>query len=141
MPTLCGTEYPAGRYSYPAVLFEGEWVPEAYLHDTRVLPHQVQGGLEQLFPRAIPCEELQETLQPEDWLEHKGLEALEATRASQSLTATTTTGTESLRLFSTAPVGGATARRSRTEEERRGETAGAGYSSSDRARDLWAQAI
>ena len=39
----------------------GQRVPEAYLHDERVLPHQVLGDLEAIFPRAIAGkEELEE---------------------------------------------------------------------------------
>ena len=34
-------------------------LPEAYVHDTRLLPHQLGGDLAILFPKAIAAEELQ----------------------------------------------------------------------------------
>ena len=65
-------------YDYPAVEWEGEWLPEAYYHDTTALPHQQGGDLERLFPRVVACEELPETPQLPDWLEQKGLEGIPA---------------------------------------------------------------
>ena len=63
-------------YLYPTVEWEGERLPEAFPHDPRVLPHQVKGGLERLFPRVVACKELQEIGQSEDWLEIRGLKGL-----------------------------------------------------------------
>ena len=60
-------------WAYPAVeLAEsgGQKVPEAYLHDERVLPHQVLGDLEAMFPRAIAGEE--EPEEPEARDEQRG---------------------------------------------------------------------
>ena len=52
--------------------FGGQKVPEAHLHDERVLPHQILGNLEATFPRAIAGkEELEEPEHP-DALEERG---------------------------------------------------------------------
>ena len=64
-------------YTYPAVEWEGELLPEAYLHDGTCLPHQLP-NFERLFPRLAPCEELYETPETGDWLEHRGLEEVHA---------------------------------------------------------------
>ena len=56
-------------YTYPSVRFEEEAVPEAYLHDERVLPHLLRGDLSEMFPRALPAEEPKEVAEGEDWLE------------------------------------------------------------------------
>ena len=60
-------------YTYPAVEWEGELLPEAYLHDSTCLPHQLP-DYERLFPRLTACEELYGVPEHEDWLERKGLE-------------------------------------------------------------------
>ena len=65
-------------YVYPTVEWEGERLPEAFPHDPRVLPHQVKGGLERLFPRVVACEERAELPEPSDWLETRALEELRA---------------------------------------------------------------
>ena len=61
-------------HTYPAVEWEAdegvfELVPEAHLHDERILPHMVQGDYEALFPRAIAAEALEETEEETGWLE------------------------------------------------------------------------
>ena len=56
-------------HRYPAAEYEGEWLPDAYLHDDRCLPHQLQGDLSLLFPHAVVPEELEEVAEAEDWLE------------------------------------------------------------------------
>ena len=61
-------------WAYPAVeLAEsgGQRVPEAHLHDERVLPHQVLGDLEAMFPRAIAGEEEPEEPEARDKLEER----------------------------------------------------------------------
>ena len=52
--------------------FGGQKVPEAHLHDERVLPHQVLGNLEATFPRAIAGEEELEEPERPDALEERG---------------------------------------------------------------------
>ena len=47
-------------------------MPEAYLHDERVLPHQILGNLEGIFPRAIAGEEELEEPENRDALEERG---------------------------------------------------------------------
>ena len=62
-------------WAYPAVVLEefgGQKVPEAHLHDERVLPHQVLGNLEAIFPRAIAGEEELEEPERADALEERG---------------------------------------------------------------------
>ena len=59
-------------WAYPAVeLAEsgGQRVPEARLHDEQVLPHQIRGDLEAMFPRAIAGEEEHAEPQARDLLE------------------------------------------------------------------------
>ena len=56
-------------HKYPAAEYEGEWLPDAYIHDDRCLPHQLQGDLSLLFPHAVVPEELEEVAEAEDWLE------------------------------------------------------------------------
>ena len=68
-----GPKVERDNYYYPSTTFEGELLPEAYLHDPSVLPHQVPGGLERLFPRVVACDELEEESEEEDWLEQSGL--------------------------------------------------------------------
>ena len=46
-------------------------LPEADVHDNRLLPHQLGGDLAVLFPRAIAAEELKEEMEPGDWLEER----------------------------------------------------------------------
>ena len=45
-------------YAYPATGWEGTLVPDAYLHDSRSLPHFVRGDLAALFTRVVAPEEL-----------------------------------------------------------------------------------
>ena len=62
-------------WAYPSVVlseFGGQIVPEAHLHDERVLPHQVLGNLEATFPRAIAGEEEPEEPEHADALEERG---------------------------------------------------------------------
>ena len=62
-------------WAYPAVVLEefgGQKVPEAHLHDERVLPHQILGNLEATFPRAIAGEEELEEPEHPDALEERG---------------------------------------------------------------------
>ena len=42
------TVHPDG-YAYPSTVVDGEAVPEAYLHDERVLPHLLKGDLSKMF--------------------------------------------------------------------------------------------
>ena len=56
-------------YEYLTTAFEGQELPEAYLHDERLLPHMIRGDFKRLFPRAVPCEERLEDEEQEDWLE------------------------------------------------------------------------
>ena len=51
--------------------YEGEAVPEAYLHDASQLPHLIGGDLRLLFPRAVAAEELEELPEDPDWLEQR----------------------------------------------------------------------
>ena len=44
-------------YTYPSVVEEGELIPEAYLHDERMLPHRLSGDIAKIFPRAVPAED------------------------------------------------------------------------------------
>ena len=65
-------------HAYPATEWEGTLVPEAYLHDSRCLPHLVKGDLAVLFPRVIAADELEEEAEAEDWLEEIHNRLLEA---------------------------------------------------------------
>ena len=51
----------------------GQRVPEAYLHDDSVLPHQVRGDLAAVFPRAIAADELAEEPEAQDPVETRGV--------------------------------------------------------------------
>ena len=51
--------------------YEGEAVPEAYLHDASQLPHLIGGELRLLFPRAVAAEEPDELPEGPDWLEQR----------------------------------------------------------------------
>ena len=62
-------------WAYPAVElaeFGGQRVPEVHMHDERVLPHQVLGDLEAMFPRAIAREEEPELPEAKVKLEERG---------------------------------------------------------------------
>ena len=72
-----GEAFERDGYRYPVVDWEGERLPEAFLHDTTRLPHQAGEGLERLFPRVVACDELPEAAEEPDWLEGKGREELE----------------------------------------------------------------
>ena len=67
--TVEGRSAEQDGHTYPAAEYEGEWLPEAYLHDERWLPHQLVGDLAALFPHAVAPEELEEVAEAEDWLE------------------------------------------------------------------------
>ena len=71
---LDGPTVEVDGHVYPAVEWEGQLVPEAYLHCGRVLPHQVPGDLALLFPRVVAGDERPEDSEDDDWLEHKGLQ-------------------------------------------------------------------
>ena len=60
---------------YPAIELAdggGQKVPEAYLHDERVLPHQILGDLEAMAPKPIAGEEEPEEPEATDELEERG---------------------------------------------------------------------
>ena len=57
---------------YPAVWYEGRYVPEAYPHPPSSLPHLLEGNLDVLFPLAVAGEELVEVNETEDPLEERG---------------------------------------------------------------------
>ena len=92
---------------YPAVEWEGELVPEAYLHDNRVLPHQVQGDLYKLFPRLTACDERTEDLEGGDWLEDRGLEQAHAGADRAAETSGTAGATDTAGLRGAAATGAA----------------------------------
>ena len=94
---------------YPAVEWEGELVPEAYLHDDRVLPHQVQGDLDKLFPRLTACDERTEDLEGGDWLEDRGLEQAHAGADRAAETSGTAEATDTAGLRGAAATGAAAA--------------------------------
>ena len=52
---------------------DGQRVPEAYLHDETVLPHQIRGDLAAVFPRALAASEPVETVEPVEALESRGI--------------------------------------------------------------------
>ena len=58
-------------FLYPLGDYEGEAVPEAYLHDASQLPHLIGGDLRLLFPSAVPAAELEEVAEKADWLEQR----------------------------------------------------------------------
>ena len=60
-------------YAYNFTVVDEVKVPEAWLHDVRVLPHCVRGSLEATFPRALAGEELSEVPEREDNLEVRGV--------------------------------------------------------------------
>ncbi len=65
-------------YTYPAVVLEMsdggvEKVAEAYLHDTRRLPHEIAGDLSLLFPKARAAPALEEVVERADALEARGV--------------------------------------------------------------------
>ena len=72
VPTTAGPTVEWDGYYYPATSYEGEVVPEAFLHDDRLLPHQVH-NLKRFFPKAAAPPEQEEHSEDEDWLELKGL--------------------------------------------------------------------
>ena len=57
---------------YPGVLHDGEYVAEAYRHPEELLPHQIQGELDDLFPRAIAPPVLEERDEETDEMEVRG---------------------------------------------------------------------
>ena len=56
-------------YVYPATTVDGILVAEAYLHDDSVLPHQVPGNIDLLFPKAVAAPEFPEIPELQDPLE------------------------------------------------------------------------
>ena len=73
-----------GGYTYPAVKEDGVWIADAYLHDPAVLPHQVPGDLNLLFPKAVAAEEFPEVPEEKDALEQYGIrDVLENEQASE----------------------------------------------------------
>ena len=74
-----GHTYPMARYEHGG---DVDVLPEAYVHDSRVLPHQLGGDLAVLFSRAIAAEGLQEWTEPGDWLE--GRAAIERSGCSSA---------------------------------------------------------
>ena len=70
--TVEGRSAEQDGHKYPAAEYEGEWLPDAYIHDERWLPHQLQGDLSMLFPHAVALEELEEVPEGDDWLECGG---------------------------------------------------------------------
>ena len=75
---IVGEAFEQDGYRYPVATWEGEKVPEAFLHDERVLPHQIVGGLERLFPRVVACTETIEVPEVQDWLELRSGEWISA---------------------------------------------------------------
>ena len=60
---------------FRAVQWEGLTVAEAHSYDMRVLPHQVEGGIDGKFPRAVPAPaQSDEDLEGVSELERRGLE-------------------------------------------------------------------
>ena len=49
-------------------------MPEAYLHDVTVLPHQIKGDIAAVFPRAIAADELEAMPETIELLEARGIE-------------------------------------------------------------------
>ena len=78
-----GPQLVVDGHVYPATEWEGTLVPEAYLHDGRVLPHLVNGDLALLFPRVVAAEELEEVEEAKDWLEEVHNKTLEAGRQKE----------------------------------------------------------
>ena len=61
-------------YAYNFTVVDDVKVPEAWLHDVRVLPHCVEGKLEATFPRAVAGDEVPETPEVMDDMEKRGTE-------------------------------------------------------------------
>ena len=64
-------------YTYPATQEDGVWIADAYLHDLTVLPHQVPGDLNLLFPKAVAAEEYPEIQETADAMERIGMREVE----------------------------------------------------------------
>ena len=60
-----------GGATYPALLVDGERVPEAYAHRHDCLPHEHE-NLDGYFPQAIACTEIAEDKEAIDELEIRG---------------------------------------------------------------------
>ena len=63
---------------YPAVTVQVgddslEKLPEAYIHDSRQLPHEIAGNLDHLFPRARAAPAVPEIHESQDPMEARGL--------------------------------------------------------------------
>ena len=75
-------------FLYPKVLFthsDGlvDTLPDAYWHDKRVLPHQVEGEIERVFPRILVADAIDEESDEEDWLEQRERLYREASEQAQ----------------------------------------------------------
>ena len=59
--------------AYPKVFdeYNSQWVPEAYYHDEKKLPHQ-HDGVDKMFPRAVAVDPIPETAEAADHLEERG---------------------------------------------------------------------
>jgi len=76
--SVTGDKIVQDGYEYPAVMIDVgngclEKVAEAYLHDDRRLPHEINGDINMLFPKAHAAEALAETAELADPLETRGL--------------------------------------------------------------------
>ena len=67
--TVEGRSAEQDGHTYLAAEYEGAWLPEAYIHDERWLPHQLVSDLVALFPHAVAPEELEEVPEEDDWLQ------------------------------------------------------------------------
>ena len=48
-----------GDHQFPAVWWEGGWVPEAKSYDQKLLPHHLGPAMDETFPKATVCERAQ----------------------------------------------------------------------------------
>ena len=59
---------------YPGAWHDGDYIADAYLHPTKVLPHCLKGDLDDLFPKATAAPELEELQEEKDPMEERGME-------------------------------------------------------------------
>ncbi len=59
---------------YPGAWHDGSYIADAYLHPTEVLPHCLEGDLDDLFPKATAAPELEERQEEKDPMEERGTE-------------------------------------------------------------------
>ena len=52
---IAGAAVHRDGYTYPSTIVDGEAVPEAYIHDERVLPHLLRGDLSRMLLWALPA--------------------------------------------------------------------------------------